>query len=216
MFLDRNMPRASFPCSGVPEAGNIIFAFHSMTYTQPLPSPKCSSPSAESIPIVRHGLNRPSLRGLIAKFFASLAALLLFAGAASAQHFDGLAVTGSYKINSLWPESFSSIKGVVTVKMSNTGGQRLYKDVRAVLYRSGTAFLDGTCNDIVVAKGESEVVINGRASLCGVSIFTVLGSALLTDLSAYTADLYFTDVAPDGTAVKVVRQGVPLSNYLKR
>ena len=150
------------------------------------------------------------------RFFATVAAVLLFAGTASAQHFDGLSVTGSYKINSLWPESFSAIKGSVTVKMSNTGEQRLYKDIRAVLYRNGSAFLDGTCNDIVVAKGESEVAINGRATLCGVSIFTVLGSALLTDLSAYTADLYFTDVAPDGTATPVARQGVPLSNYLKR
>ena len=153
---------------------------------------------------------------LAAKVVAAAAAIFLLAGTASAQHFDGLAVKGSYKINSLWPESFSAITGSVTVKMSNTGEQRLYKDVRAVLYRNGSAFLDGTCNDIVVAKGDSEVMITGRASLCGVSIFTVLGSALLTDLTAYTADLYFTDVAPDGTATPVERKGVPLSNYLKR
>lgn len=154
--------------------------------------------------------------GVVKRILAFFAALLLFAGAASAQHFDGLAVAGTYRINSLWPESFSSVKGVVTVKMSNTGERRVYKDIRAVLYRNGTAFLNGTCNDIVVAKGESEVTITGRASLgSGVSIFSVLGSALLTDLSAYTADIYFTDVAPDGSAVKVARQGVPLSNYLK-
>ena len=101
--------------------------------------------------------------------------------------------------------------------MSNTGEQRLYKDIRAVLYRGGTTFLNGTCNDIVVAKGESEVLINGRATIgSGVSIFTVLGSVLRTDLSAYTADLYFTDVAPDGTETPVARKGVPLSKYLKR
>ncbi|MBR6002066.1 MAG: hypothetical protein IK045_04305 [Bacteroidales bacterium] len=155
--------------------------------------------------------------GFASKLVAALAALLLFAGAASAQHFDGLSVTGSYKINSIWPESFSAITGSVTVKMSNTGEQRLYKDIRAVLYRGGTTFLNGTCNDIVVAKGESEVLINGRATIgSGVSIFTVLGSVLRTDLSAYTADLYFTDVAPDGTETPVARKGVPLSKYLKR
>lgn len=151
------------------------------------------------------------------KIIAAFAAMLLFAGAASAQHFDGLSVTGSYKINSIWPESFSAISGSVTVKMSNTGEERLYKNISAILYRNGTIFLNGFCNDIVVAKGESEVLITGRASIgSGVSIFTVLGSVLRTDLTAYTADIYFTDVAPDGTETPVARKGVPLSNYLKK
>ena len=146
-----------------------------------------------------------------------VAAALIFSTTASAQHFDGLSVAGSYKINSLWPESFSAVSGSVTVKMSNSGEVRKYKDIRAVLYRNGGAFLNGTCGDIVVPKGESEILISGRASLgSGVSIFTVLGSALMTDLSAYTADVFFTDVAPDGTETLVVRQGVPVGKYLKR
>ncbi|MBR6055422.1 MAG: hypothetical protein IKP46_08825 [Bacteroidales bacterium] len=142
-------------------------------------------------------------------------ALFLFAGAASAQYFGGLSAS-TYKINSLWPESFSSISGSVTVKMSNTGGVRQFRDISAVLYKGGKPFMRGTCSDVTVPSGESEVAFSGRAQLDGVSIFSVFGSALMTDLSTYTADVFFTAVDADGTATPVARKGVPVGNYLKK
>lgn len=155
------------------------------------------------------------VKNMLKKITVAAMAMCLFAGAASAQYFEGL-YASSYRINSLRPESFSSLSGAVTVKMSNTGGVRQFKDIRAVLYRNGSPFLRGTCSDVTVPSGESEVFFSGRAQLDGVSIFSVLGSALLTDLSAYTADVFFTAVAADGTATPVARQGVPLGNYLNK
>ena len=82
--------------------------------------------------------------------------------------------------------------------------------------KNGSPFMRGICSDVTVPSGESEVAFNGRAQLDGVSIFSVFGSALMTDLSAYTADVFFTAVDPDGTATPVARKGVQVGNYLKK
>ena len=134
---------------------------------------------------------------------------------AGAQHAQGLKVI-SHKITSAWPSSLRSVKGKAQAVVKNTGKVRTFSDVQALVYRNGEPFVEGTCSDVAVARGQATYPLLGEVSLFrGRSVWDAVKAAVNFDAGEYTVDISMQVVYPD-TTVTVTRTGIPLTKYLKR
>ena len=146
---------------------------------------------------------------------ALLIALMLSILPAHAQYFQGFSVQG-YRISSVLPTSFRSVKGSVTANIGNTADTRTMSGITATVYRQGRRFAHGVCADVTFFHGTREYVLNGQVSLAdGVSTWDALRAAFSFDVSEYTIDFTVTITHPDGKKDHVVRSGIPLSHYLR-
>ena len=144
------------------------------------------------------------------------AVLLLCCLGAQAQYFTGFSVK-SYKISSVWPTSFRSLKGSVIATIGNTGDTREMSGIHAKVYRNGKPFAEGNCENVTFYKGSSSYTLNGEVSLsAGVSTWDAIGAALSFNVSEYTIDFSVDIRHPDGKVDHVRRTGMPLSHYLRR
>lgn len=127
----------------------------------------------------------------------------------------GLGLAG-YSIRSVRPSSLRSLSGTVMVKVNNTGPERSFRNVSAILYRDGKKVAQGYCSDLVFVKGVSSVTVTGEARLAeGVTLRTALASVMAFEPSAYTADVICSVVDAKGRAETFVRRGIPVGNYIK-
>ena len=134
--------------------------------------------------------------------------------AAGAQHAQGLKVI-SHRITSAWPSSLHSVKGKAQAVVKNTGKSRTFSDIRALVYRNGEPFVEGTCSDVEVKKGQAAYPMLGEVSLYkGKSVLDAVKAAVNFDAGEYTVDISMQVVYPD-TTVTVTRMGIPLTKYLK-
>ena len=135
---------------------------------------------------------------------------------AQGQHFYGFSVQ-SYRISSVMPTSFRSVKGSVTATIGNSADTRSMRDITATVYRNGRKFASGKCEDVVFYRGTIEYVLRGRVSLAeGVSTWDAIVAAFSFKASEYTIDFTVDIGHPDGRRDHVVRTGRPLSHYLGR
>ena len=127
----------------------------------------------------------------------------------------GLGLAG-YSIQSIRPASLRSLSGTVTVKVNNTGSERSFRNVSAILYHDGKKVAQGFCSDLVFVKGVSSVTVTGEVRLVeGVTLRTALASAVAFVPSAYTADVICSIVDAEGRAESFVRRGIPVGAYIK-
>ena len=135
---------------------------------------------------------------------------------AEAQYFTGFSIK-SYRISSVWPTSFRSLRGSVTASIGNTGDTRKMSGITAKVYRNGKPFAQGVCEDVTFYKGTSTYTLNGEVKLSdGVSTWDAIAAALSFRVSEYTIDFTVNIKHPDGKVDYVVRAGMPLSHYLRR
>ena len=127
----------------------------------------------------------------------------------------GLHLTG-YSIQSVRPSSMKALSGTVTVKVSNAGETRSFRNVSATLYRGGEKVAHGVCSDMVFVPGTSSVNVSGQVRISdGVSIVSAMRSALSFNPSEYTADVICSVVDGQGRAETFVRRNIPVGTYLK-
>lgn len=142
--------------------------------------------------------------------------LLLSCLALSAQYFTGFSLQ-SYKIKSLYPTSFRSLKGRVELTVGNTADTRSLSNVYVVLYRSGKKFAIGSCDDVTLRQGTASYIISGQGVLAeGVSTWDAIVAAFTFKASDYTFDFQVDITHPDGHVDHVVREGRPVSHYMQR
>lgn len=148
--------------------------------------------------------------------FLFIGLFLLTCLSARAQYFEGFSVK-SYKISSVWPTSFRSVKGSVTATVGNTKDARLMSGIRATVYRNGVRFAEGTCEDVTIAVGTHSYVFRGQVWLAdGISTWDAIKAALSFNASEYTVDFVVDISHPDGTVDHVVRKDMPVIHYLRR
>ena len=90
------------------------------------------------------------------------AVLLLCCLSAQAQYFTGFSVK-SYKISSVWPTSFRSLKGSVTATIGNTGDTREMSGIHAKVYRNGK--LEDAITKIAALRGNADAHLSDRRLL---------------------------------------------------
>lgn len=148
------------------------------------------------------------------KRFVLIVAASILAVSLSAQ--SGLGLTfGNYSITSIQPQSFSSVKGSVSLEVTNASTPFTLSQIRGAVYKNGRRFVEGTADDIFVAKGESRLSISGVASLCeGVGLLDVL-RCFYFDVNDYSIDISLV-YTRDGHSVPVEKKNIPLSSFLKR
>lgn len=152
------------------------------------------------------------MKRLITIFVALVAALVVSADCHA--QFSRLSF-GKYGIESLWPESFSSLKGAVWVDVTNPTEGFTVSQIKGTLYKDGKPFVTGTADSFRVLKGTNKCTVSGRASLCeGVSFLNAL-TLLSFDPEDYTADVTMRVTMDSGTSRVVTKKGVKIAKYLK-
>lgn len=153
------------------------------------------------------------MKRFVTILLASVAALL-FSIDASAQ-MDKVSVK-SYKISRISPRGFTSVDGAVQITIVNAGEQFTLSNISGVVYKQGMRFVTGSAANVVVPKGESNLVINGNATLCrGIGLWDVL-KCINFKADDYTADVSLR-VSVEGQESRLVNvEGMSVGAVLKR
>lgn len=149
------------------------------------------------------------------RFLALLAAFVVTAISCHESHaqFSRLSF-GKYGVESLWPESMSSLAGSVWVEVTNSGEGFSVSQVKGTLYKEGKAFISGSADSFRISRGTRKCVVKGRANLCeGVSLWEAL-TLVSFDPEAYTADISMRVTMDSGASRVIVKKGVKLSRFL--
>lgn len=140
--------------------------------------------------------------------------LILFALPARAQ-FSGLNMQ-SYSFGNVHPTGLRGVAGSLSFELNNIGERREIRDVHAVVFKNGRAFLKGSCRDLVLERGHGSYVAAGKVKLpAGVSTLTAITSIMNFDPSQYTVNVSLVLVHEDGSRETIVRKGVPVSRFIK-
>lgn len=142
------------------------------------------------------------------------AALAVAAGDECYAQFSKLSIE-DYSIESIWPESFSAVRGEVSLEVTNAGEAFTVSEITGTVYKEGARFVTGQASNFHVAAGAQKLEISGRASLCqGASLWTVLG-LLFFDPEDYAVDIRLKVTTASG-AVRVIEQKkLPVTVLLK-
>ena len=120
-----------------------------------------------------------------------------------------------YSIESIVPESFSSVRGSVMLEVDNAGEGFAVSDIVGVVYKEDKPLVTGRADAFYVAKGEQKEVISGRASLCsGASLWSVLG-LLFFDPEDYKVDISVKITTDSGVVRVLSKKGMPVTELLK-
>ena len=123
---------------------------------------------------------------------------------------------GKYKITSVVPTSFRSVRGSVEVTVTNDTTSFLMKDITGVIYRNGEPFVQGTCSDVRVLRGPSTVLATGNVRLCdGVSVWSVVRCMVDFNPEEFTGDLKMTVIDAKGNSRLLRKEGVSVAEVLK-
>ena len=143
-----------------------------------------------------------------------LAALVLVSTPAQAQL--SRLKFGKYKITSVVPASFRSVKGSAEVAVTNDTTSFLMKDISGVIYRNGEPFVKGTSSDIRVLHGASVISATGHVSLCdGVSVWNVIRCMVDFNPEEFTGNLTMTVIDAKGNRRLVKKEGLSVAEVLK-
>lgn len=149
------------------------------------------------------------------KIFAITVALFVAAcGIASAASYGGLKIN-KWSINSIRPTSFTSVDGSVKLSIVSERRRMEITNISGTIYnKAGEAFIIGTADDVVIRKGENEIVIYGHGGLSSYSaLLGLLGNFSLKPEN-YTADIYANLKEGRGPVRQVEKKGIPLSAFL--
>ncbi len=154
--------------------------------------------------------------GNMKKVHVFLIALFACAALAAVEHpFAGLGIE-DYRITSAWPESFREVSGSVEATINNSGTRRVVRNIRANVYRNGTAFASGKCSDVTFTKGRSKYTLNGRVKLAdGVSVWNAIKAAFSFNPSEYVVEVSMVMTHENGETETIVRK-VPVTRFLNR
>lgn len=153
---------------------------------------------------------------LIAAILIPLA-FLLSNNESYAQSMGGLSIEG-YKFQSIWPESFRSVRGSVILQVGNSAPEaRDIRNITATAYRKDVPFFTGTCSDVCFMPGSDSYQVSGVVSLCeGISVWTVIAAALSFNPAEYTVDVTAELVLPNGMSIPVEKKGIPVTRFIHR
>ena len=148
-------------------------------------------------------------------FLVFIAAVIsLAASSECCAQFGNLSIC-KYGVESVVPESFSSIKGSVYLEVANSGEGFTVSDIQGVVYKDGEPFVSGKANSFHVDKGSRKTVISGRASLCaGASLWSVLG-VLFFDPEDYSVDISLKITMDSGEMKVITKKNMPVKELLK-
>jgi len=140
--------------------------------------------------------------------------LALFALPASAQ-FTGLTMQ-SYSFRDVHPTGLRGVAGALEFELNNSGERREIRDVKAVVFKKGKAFLKGTCQNLVLERGTKSYTVSGKVRLsAGVSVVSAISSVMNFDPSLYTVNVSLLLIHEDGRKESIIRKGVPVSRFIK-
>ena len=123
---------------------------------------------------------------------------------------------GKYRITSIVPSSFRSVRGSVEVTVTNDTTSFLMKDITGIIYRNGEPFVEGVCSDVRVVKGTSTVEPVGTVRICeGVSVWSVLRCMVDLNIEEFTGDLSMTLIDAKGHTRPLKKEGVSVAEVLK-
>ena len=144
-----------------------------------------------------------------------LLALLLFAGALPAHAQLSRLKFLNYRISSIVPSSFRSVRGSVEVTLTNDSTAFTMSDIQGLVYRNGKPFVQGVCNDTHVARGTVTVRPAGTVQLCdSVSVWTVLRCMVSFNPDEYTGDLTMVITDAQGHRRSYAKKGLPVGQLL--
>lgn len=122
---------------------------------------------------------------------------------------------GKYSIESIRPENFSSVKGSVSLEVTNAGEGFTVSEITGTVYKEGTPFVKGQASNFHVASGSQQLVIAGCASLCqGASLWSVLG-LLFFDPADYAVDIRLKVTTASGEVRVLEKKTLPVEVLLK-
>lgn len=143
-----------------------------------------------------------------------LAAVSLAASVTCKAQFDNISI-GKYAVESISPESFSAVKGSVSLEVTNSGEGFTVSDIKGVVYKEGDPFVTGKADLFHVDRGTRKTVISGRAALCdGVSLWAVLG-VLFFDPDDYSVDISVKITMDSGETRVLSKKGMTVKELLK-
>lgn len=120
---------------------------------------------------------------------------------------------GSYKIESVSPTSFTSLDGVVSLVVDNTGRRFTVSNISGIAYSNGTPFVIGTAEDFTVPAGSSVLKLKGHAGLQSMSALFALIANPTINPANYTVDIK-CDITQRRKTRTVEVKGLPLSAIL--
>lgn len=143
-----------------------------------------------------------------------VAALAVAAGDECYAQFSKLSIE-DYSIESIWPESFSAVRGEVSLEVTNAGEAFTVSEITGTVYKEGARFVTGQASNFHVAAGAQKLEISGRASLCqGASLWTVLG-LLFFDPEDYAVDIRLKVTTASGKVRVIEQKKLPVTVLLK-
>ena len=127
----------------------------------------------------------------------------------------------NYRITSIVPSGFRSVRGAVEVTLTNDTTAFTMTNIQGIVYRNGRPFVEGVCNDTYVPRGTITVRPTGSVRICdSVSLWTVLRCMVDFDPDEYTGDLSMLITDAKGNQRTYAKEGVPvgklLNNKLKK
>ena len=127
----------------------------------------------------------------------------------------------NYRITSIVPSSFRSVRGSVEVTLTNDTTAFTMSDIQGLVYRNGKPFVQGVCNDTHVGRGTVTVRPTGTVRLCdSVSLWTVLRCMVDFNPDEYSGDISMLITDTKGNQRTYAKESVPvgklLNNKLKK
>ena len=127
----------------------------------------------------------------------------------------------NYRITSVVPTGFRSVRGAVEVTLSNDTTAFTMSDIQGIVYRNGRPFVEGVCNDTYVPRGTITVRPTGTVRLCdSVSLWTVLRCMVDFNPDEYSGDISMLITDAKGHQRTYAKKEVPvgklLNNKLKK
>ena len=123
---------------------------------------------------------------------------------------------GQYKISSISPRSLRSVDGAVQVQVRNDTTSFTMSNIRGIVYRNGTPFVQGYASDVNVNSGNNLITVPGNVSLCpGISLWSVLGCIVGFDIDEFTVDVAMTVTMADGSSRQLVKRGLKVGEVVR-
>ena len=148
--------------------------------------------------------------------FISLSAvvMMLTAGINANAQADKISF-GEYKISSIRPTGFTSLRGTVAIEVNNSGKVMTVSNIKGTLYKGKSPFITGSAASFTIPSGKSTVGVSGNASLQTMSaLFAFLANPSI-DPASYSCD-FTADLKIGDKTQEISYKGIPLSMIIKK
>lgn len=124
---------------------------------------------------------------------------------------------GKCKIVSFVPTGLRSVRAGIEIEAKNDTAAFQLQDVKLTVFRKGSPFVDGVCEEVTVPKGTSTLRLTGEFELCDdVSLWSAVSALRDPDLSEFTGNVDLTVVADKGRKVAYSQKNISLSSLSGR